>query len=207
MKKVVLSACICLLGLSLQASQDWRTEQDYELSIKYARVYFQRAKEHITREDIRDAMQRFPNFLRWTYPEMSNCLITHIIGRYGEDANVLYYLLGFSPPTNFVDGNGLSPVSGCHNLELQEIFTNYKVNPWRHPVTVFDLPVDHMEYLYDGKPFGQNDELIEDNNHSHETSFFSTVGEKKLLGLGVVVILGILYRYKSGKDEEVPVVA
>lgn len=199
MEKVVLYAFICLMGLSAQASQDEVVPQHL------MHEHFLDNKEHITREDIQDAMKRFPTFLRWTYSTEANGLITHLVARYGNDPDVLSYLLGFSPGLYFfVDGNGRYPEDICKNQELKEVFERYRENPWRHPPQVFDLPVDHQEYIYDGKRYGEKEDVINnDNDPSGRLAFFSKVVEKKVLGLlGTMILSVLIYRYNTNKDKE-----
>lgn len=217
MKKLLLSISICLMGLSVQAMRDWRDEP------QAAKDYFQKACNVqgcniISREDIRDAMRLFPDFLTWKF-FFGNVEATtaHIVISNQSDPDVLRYFLGFSPDLEVPDSNGLDPRERCESEDLRGVFSRYQWEPWRHPNNVFELSVDHEQYIYDHKKFGGEKDLRpqdDESDDSTEEIFIEgpqgNVGGKKphakvfdrkiLGGLGAIALLGLFYKYYVNKD-------
>jgi hypothetical protein len=155
MKKLFLS--VCLLALSAQASQNWQAMPHGERAEKYAREYFELFNPGtITREDIRQAIKKFPTFLEWRFLEDSKVTIVHLVAFGAGNPDVLFYLLGFSPDLTVVDDRGRSPKEMCRDQNFTNIFELYEKIPWRHPPNGVDLPVNHQSYLFDGKRFGED---------------------------------------------------
>lgn len=157
MKKLVVILSSCLMGLSTQAVYDWRVEPDPK---RGAWEYFHEKPEKITREDIRDAVIMFSDFFEWPYFRDINASIAHLIARFGTDPRVLTYLLGFSPDLTLTDTNNHTPENVCASQAFKDVFAEYRRNPWRHPDTVFDLSINHDQYMYDHKRFGGKEDLI-----------------------------------------------
>lgn len=199
MKKLLLS--MCLLAVSVQASQDWRLEKDDERAEQLARDYFQHARKNITREDIYHAVKRFPFFLQWQFFGEKKATIAHIVSSFECNRDVLYYLLGFSPDILVKDSAGSRPGDVCPTGELSTIFEQYAGNPWRHPETVFKAPVSHT-YIYDKNKFRVKFEHGQDEFFG-KTSLLGKIFDKKVLGvLSALILLGLISWYNGSEDIE-----
>jgi hypothetical protein len=172
MKKIALISFLCLIGLSAQAMMnDWQNEPNSSLAEVYAFEYFQancnyEGHNWITRNDIRDAMKQFPNFLKWMFKD--GATITHLMAHFPGDLQALRYLLGFSPNLEAVDNNGKDPIDVCGDDNVRAVLTEYKNNPWRHPNDVLSLRYAHIKYIYDDKRFGGKKDLNDFNDYDDD---------------------------------------
>lgn len=141
MNKLLLAVCACLLGLSAQAGQDWRTEPDNVVAEQGVREYFsdivldgvnydeQVRFKWITRKDIDDLRARFNNeFLSLRL--YNDKTIVQLAVLFGEDAEVLRYVLGFSPNGDLVR----AVEEGTQNMrpEFKTVFAAYREGRLRH---------------------------------------------------------------------------